>query len=59
MNQVLKKIFQEKQEGRKALAERSFSEKIAILEKLRERNRAIAASSLRREGNKEVKGIVR
>jgi hypothetical protein len=35
-------------ERRKGLASLPFSEKVKILEKLRERNRAIAASGLRK-----------
>jgi hypothetical protein len=38
-----------KQEMRKRLAALSFSEKIKIVEKLRDRSRAIAASGLRRK----------
>jgi hypothetical protein len=37
-----------KNDRRKELASRSFSEKIKILEKLRDRSRAIAASGPRR-----------
>jgi len=37
-----------KEEMRTALARLSFSEKIRILEKLRDRDKAIAASGLRR-----------
>jgi hypothetical protein len=46
-----------KQEMRKRLAALSFSEKVKILEKLRDRSLVLAASGLRRgEGNKVVKG---
>jgi len=38
-----------KQEMRKRLASLSFSEKVKILEKLRDRSRALAASGLRRK----------
>ena len=38
-----------KLEMRKRLAALSFSEKVKILEKLRDRDRALAASGLRRE----------
>ena len=38
-----------KQEMRKRLASLSFSEKVKILEKLRNRNQALAASGLRRK----------
>ena len=50
-----------KQEMRKRLASQSFSEKIKILEKLRDRSLALAASGLRRNatgvaGRKADKG---
>ena len=47
MKQALNKVVQDKRDGRAALAQRSFSEKVAVLEKLRERNHAIAANPLR------------
>lgn len=43
-------VASHKQEMRKKLAALSFSEKIKILGKLRDRDRAIAASGLRRRG---------
>jgi hypothetical protein len=42
-----------KQENRRHLASLSFSEKIKILEKLRERSLAIAASGLRKQRDPE------
>ena len=42
-----------KQEMRKRLAALSFSEKVKILEKLRDRSLSLAASGLRRKANKE------
>jgi hypothetical protein len=48
-----------KQEMRKRLAGLSFSEKVKILEKLRDRSLVLAASGLRRgDANKAVKGGV-
>jgi len=47
MKPTLNKVLQDKRDGRTALAQRSFSEKVAVLEKLRERHRAIAANPLR------------
>jgi hypothetical protein len=44
MKPQIKTVLQRKQEGRAVLAQLSFSEKIALLEKLRERNRLITAS---------------
>ena len=43
----MRQILESKRRFRRQLAERSFSEKLAILEKLRERSLAIAASPLR------------
>lgn len=42
-----KKAFQAKERMRKRLAALSFDEKVKILEKLRERDKVIAASGLR------------
>lgn len=47
MNPVMRQILESKRRFRRQLAERSFSERLAILEKLRERSLAIAASPLR------------
>jgi hypothetical protein len=44
LKQEIKNVLQSKREGRIELAALSFSRKIEMLEKLRERNRAIAAS---------------
>ena len=46
MTQLLKQILESKRRERQRLARLSFSEKIEILEKLRERNRLIASSPL-------------
>ena len=43
----MRQILESKRRYRRQLAERPFSEKLAILEKLRDRNLAIAASTLR------------
>lgn len=43
----MRQILESKRRFRRQLAERPFSEKLAILEKLRERSLAIAASPLR------------
>jgi len=51
INQFWTGVTNHKQEMRKKLAALSFSEKIKILEKLRDRDRAIAASGLRGKGN--------
>ncbi len=45
------KLIEGKEETRKRLAAVSFSEKVRILEKLRDRSRALAASGLRRPGS--------
>ena len=47
MNPAMRQILESKHRFRRQLAERSFSEKLAILERLRERSLAIAASPLR------------
>jgi hypothetical protein len=44
VKQEIKEVLQRKHQGRVALAQLSFSEKIALLEKLRARNRSIAAA---------------
>jgi len=49
MNQFWTGVANRKDLVRKRLAALSFSEKIKILEKLRDRERAIAASGLRRK----------
>jgi len=48
MSSRMRKILESKHAMRKHLAALSFSEKVAILEKLRERSLLIASSSLRR-----------
>ena len=47
MNPAMRQILESKRRFRRQLAERSFSEKLAILETLRDRSLAIAASPLR------------
>ncbi len=49
MNERMQKIMESKQTARKRLMLLSFTEKIQILEKLRDRSLAIAQSSLRRK----------
>jgi len=44
MKNITEMIVQDKKEGRVALARLSFADKIAIVEKLRERNRSIKGS---------------
>jgi len=46
------RAFQAKERMRKRLAALSFTEKIKILEKLRDREKAIAAAGLRRDASK-------
>lgn len=48
------RAFQAKERMRKRLAALSFSEKIKILEKLRDREKAIAASGLRHRVDKKA-----
>jgi hypothetical protein len=48
MTDRMRQILESKRAMRQHLATRPFSEKIALLEKLRDRSLAIAASSVRR-----------
>ena len=50
MSELMDKIVSAKERERKRLAALPFSEKIAILEKLRDRTLLIQKSSLRRKG---------
>ena len=52
MKKPLGTILRDKREGRVALSRLSFSEKISVLEKMRERRQALAASSLRQRPEK-------
>ena len=54
MSEAMRKILESKRELRKQLAVRPFSEKVQMLERLRDRSRAIAASPLRRQAVKKV-----
>ncbi len=49
------RTFQAKERMRKRLAALSFDEKIKILERLRERERVIAAAGLRKKKDAQVK----
>ena len=49
MSEWMRKLLESKREMRKHLAVLPFSEKLRILEELRNRSLAIAASPLRRE----------
>ena len=51
MTELMIRILENKQQTRQRLAALSFSEKIAILEKLRERSLLIVASPLRRQAD--------
>ena len=48
MNPLMQKSLEEKQRMRRSLVNLPFSEKVALLEKMRERRRIVAASPLRR-----------
>jgi hypothetical protein len=52
MNEWMKKILESKRATRRQLAAQPFAEKLAQLEKLRDRSLAIAASPLRRRAVK-------
>jgi hypothetical protein len=49
MSDWMRKILENKRETRKRLAALSFSKKVELLEKLRDRSLAIASSSLRKQ----------
>jgi hypothetical protein len=49
MTERMRQILESKRALRQHLATRPFSEKIALLEKLRDRSLAIAASSVRQD----------
>jgi len=51
---LLEKIIEGKKKMRKRMAALSFTEKIKILEQLRDRERAIAAAGLRRRPTKDA-----
>jgi hypothetical protein len=52
MTEWMRKILESKRMMRQHLATRSFSEKVAILEKLRDRSLAIAKSDVRRKAER-------
>lgn len=52
MNDWLHQVLESKRQARKQLAALPFSEKIKLLEKLRDRSLAIAASPLRQRQRK-------
>ncbi|HOX56046.1 MAG TPA: hypothetical protein P5205_02795 [Candidatus Paceibacterota bacterium] len=49
MNDWMRRVLESKRETRKRLAALPFSEKVILLEKLRDRSRLIASSPLRRQ----------
>jgi hypothetical protein len=49
MSERMRKILESKRAMRRRLASLSFTDKVKLLEQLRDRNRAIAASPLRRQ----------
>lgn len=58
MNPAMRQILESKHRFRRQVAERSFSEKLAILERLRERSLAIAASPLRERASRQRKAEI-
>jgi hypothetical protein len=54
MSDWIQKMLESKRQARQNLAALPFSEKVKLLEKLRDRSRAIAASSLRKQA---VRGL--
>lgn len=55
MTERIRQILESKRAMRQHLATRPFSEKIALLEKLRDRSLAMAASSVRRHAERKKK----
>jgi hypothetical protein len=53
MTDRMRQILESKRAMRQHLATRPFSEKIVLLEKLRDRSLAIAASSVRRNADRK------
>ncbi len=53
MSHWMRKVLESKRATRQRLAALSFSEKIKLLEKLRDRSLAIAASPLRRQPHQQ------
>ena len=49
MSERMRKILESKQEMRRRLASLPFADKVKLLEQLRDRSRAIAASPLKRQ----------
>lgn len=47
MSDFMRKVLESKRQARQRLARLSFAEKLVLLEKLRDRSRLIAGSSLR------------
>jgi hypothetical protein len=54
MSELMRRILESKREARKRLAALPFSEKVRLLEQLRDRSLAIAASPLRRRVSPRV-----
>jgi len=52
MTERLRQILESKRAMRQHLATRPFSEKVIVLEKLRDRSRAIAASPVRQDAKR-------
>jgi hypothetical protein len=49
MSELMTRVLENKQKGREDLANLPFEEKIALIEKMKERGMAIAASPLRKQ----------
>ncbi len=54
MNTWMRKVLESKRAARRGLAALSFSEKLKLLEKLRDRSLVIARSPLRRQQHHKV-----
>jgi hypothetical protein len=54
MNEYMRKVLESKRETRRRLAALPFSQKLVLLEKLRDRSLLIAANSLRRRHHRHL-----
>jgi hypothetical protein len=54
MSDYMRRVLESKRQTRKRLAALSFSQKLVLLEKLRDRSLLIAASSLRRQHQRQA-----
>ena len=54
MSELMEKVLAGKRESRKRLAALPFAEKLALVEKMRDRSRLLAANPLRRQTPRQI-----